>query len=105
MRWPILFGNWGGLRSAFTDHSRAKTNLDRHRRDKRPTQPSRGKILAVREGRGVCQMMLLRMNGLKNSFVLQKPRSLHGPEPFCHLRLFFSRNRKSRTAISPRSSP
>ena len=27
-------------------------------------------------------------------------RSLHGPVPFCHLRLFFNRNPKSQNAIS-----
>ena len=32
-------------------------------------------------------------------------RSLHGPVPFCHLRLFFSRNGKSSTVVSPLSSP
>jgi hypothetical protein len=33
------------------------------------------------------------------------PRSLQGPVPFCHLRLFHSRNGKSSNTISPWSSP
>jgi hypothetical protein len=43
---------------------------------------------------------------LTNNFCNKKNhRTLRAPVPFCHLRLFFSRNGKSRKTISPGSSP
>jgi hypothetical protein len=44
--------------------------------------------------------------GLTNTLCnTKKTRSLRGPVPFCHLRLFCSRNGKSQKAVSPGSSP
>jgi len=63
------------LASGFAHHSWAETNLGRHGRAKGPTQPSRGKILAVRKGRGAAIGVFPKMARGKNRRKWLRPGS------------------------------